>query len=117
MGNQITNPNNIYLGRKKYFSIIKIKISFEERMQKDQIYAGYNLLHSTMVNQKQKGQSDGSDSDWTLCRTNLLLDICSFYPGFSLEVVFQFLNDKISIFSWFGVHNPLKSFPKPHRPN
>ena len=73
--------------------------------------------YSTMVNQKQKGQSDGSDSDWTLCRTNLLLDICSFYPGFSLEVVFQFLNDKISIFSWFGVHNPLKSFPKPHRPN
>ena len=71
----------------------------------------------TMGNQKQKGQSDGSDSDWTLCRTNLLLDICSFYPGFSLEVVFQFLNDKISIFSWFGVHNPLKSFPKPHRPN
>ena len=68
--------------------------------------------YSTMVNQKQKGQSDGSDSDWTLCRTNLLLDICSFYPGFSLEVVFQFLNGKISIFSWFGVHNPLKSFSK-----
>ena len=79
-------------------------------------YAGCTI-GVTMGNQKQKGQSDGSDSDWTLCRTNLLLDICSFYPGFSLEVVFQFLNDKISIFSWFGVHNPLKSFPKPHRPN
>ena len=87
----------------------------KQKLQK-KTYAGCTI-GVTMGNQKQKGQSDGSDSDWTLCRTNLLLDICSFYPGFSLEVVFQFLNDKISIFSWFGVHNPLKSFPKPHRPN
>ena len=69
MDNQITNPNNISLERKKYFSF-KIKISLE-RMQKDQIYAGYNLLHSTMVNQKQKGQSDGGDSDWTRRHRNL----------------------------------------------
>ena len=88
----------------------------KQKLQQKKTYAGCTI-GVTMGNQKQKGQSDGSDSDWTLCRTNLLLDICSFYPGFSLEVVFQFLNDKISIFSWFGVHNPLKSFPKPHRPN
>ena len=88
----------------------------KQKLQQKKTYAGCTI-GVTMGNQKQKGQSDGSDSDWTLCRTNLLLDICSFYPGFSLEVVFQFLNGKISIFSWFGVHNPLKSFPKPHRPN
>ena len=121
---KVSIPGKMSLNRNaksfRYSQVVHCTMVVQMFVQKQKLqkktYAGCTI-GVTMGNQKQKGQSDGSDSDWTLCRTNLLLDICSFYPGFSLEVVFQFLNDKISIFSWFGVHNPLKSFPKPHRPN
>ena len=68
MGNQITNPNNISLDGKKYFSILNKRFLWKV-MQKDDMQG--TIGYSTMVNQKQKGQSDGSDSDWTLRHRNL----------------------------------------------
>ena len=80
-------------------------------MQKDHIYAGYNLLHSTMVNQKQKGQSDGGDSDWTLRHRNLpcFPHFIIFFDHFRRPVVFKHFPNLSYL---VGVHNPLKSFSK-----
>ena len=57
-----------------------------------------------MVNQKQKGQSDGSDSDWTLRHRNLPC-----FPHFYLFDHFQtFSMTKFVIFSWCS--QPIEKF-------